>query len=162
MCFPLVEEAAKAYREISPCTPAEIRLDYHVNSDSGGTLRHTDVVKGLALPGGLLLAGGAVGTAIVTTTQLLVLTTVVVNWPLLIAGLVLGGTLAISGGASLATLNRRLQERFQSSLLPLIQNALVGQNIPDQGEHVPSLKEQLQQQVRRQAETFRRYLDDKG
>jgi hypothetical protein len=51
-----------------------------------GQLEKLDVLKLLSLPGGVLIAGSAVFAAIVTTTKLLIFTTVIVYWPLLIGG----------------------------------------------------------------------------
>jgi hypothetical protein len=111
-----------------------------------------DVLQGLALPAGLLVGGGAVSAAIVTTTQLLIFTTVVVNWPLLVGGLIAGAALSGFGVFSLSGLRSRLQQRFEDTLLPTVQAALVGDGACHEGHHVPSLRSQFVQRVRDTAE----------
>jgi hypothetical protein len=123
-----------------------------------GNLGALDVLKGLTLLGAPLAAGGALWAAITTTTNLLVFTTVAVNWPLLIAGLAVALALAFFGGAHLARLRGELQKRFRGKLLPRVKAALVGEGVEHGGERVPSLLAQLQGKVREAAGAARAAL----
>jgi hypothetical protein len=126
---------------------------------SGGNLKAMDVVKGLALPGGVLIGGTAVSAAIVTTTKLLILTTVIVDWPLLIGGLIGGGILALFGGSQLARLREELRRRCRDHLLPQIHDAVVGNGVQRDGHWMPSLLVQLRDRVQQTAEAARSSLD---
>jgi hypothetical protein len=152
---PVIEEARDEFCTAVQSDLALVQRDLDPVG-CGGVLEVTDVLKGLALPTGLLVGGGAVAAAIVTTTKLLIFTTVVVHWPLLIAGLVVGTILSLFGGGSLASLRQTFQKRFENKLVPAVKEALVGGGTDYQGKHIPSLRDQLQQQVR---EAARRQLE---
>jgi hypothetical protein len=107
----------------------------------------------------LFVGGGTVPTAVATVTTWFIFTTVVVNWPLLIAGLTVGVVLSWIGVANLANLRRDLQSRFQERLLPHLREAVVGSGVQNQGRTIPSIKSQLQQQVRGQAAAACRRFD---
>ncbi len=146
--LPVVEAARCDLQKLLPGGQGPATGSVPTAVDGRGGLGALDVLKGLALPGGVLVGGGAVAAAVVTTTQLLVLTTVAVNWPLLIGGLLAGAALSWFGVASLAGLKEELRRRFRERLLPAVREALVGAGAEHEGEWVPSLKEQLDQQVR--------------
>jgi hypothetical protein len=148
---PIVEEAVAELKKLIPGGQGSFRAKGPMDLDRRGNLRFGDVLEVLTLPGGILVAGGAVTMAIVTTTKWLIFTTVIVNWPLLIAGLVIGAALAIFGGSQLATLYEKLRRRFRDQLLPQIKAAVVGKGIDHKGQHVPSMLAQLKHKVRETA-----------
>jgi hypothetical protein len=158
----LREKAESEFRNIVEAEAEPLPDDVPGDVDVGGTLEPTDVVKGLALPGGLLLGGGAVGVAITSTTTWLVFTTVVVSWPLLIGGLALGLLLSGFGVYNLSRLKQGLQDRFRKRLLPAIENAVIGTGIEHEGKHVASLKDQLIHEVKHAAAEARQKLDNEG
>jgi hypothetical protein len=160
--LPILEDAERELREIIHAEAGFSVGDVCLHDRVGGALKAADVLKGLALPGGVLLGGGAVGVAIATTTQLLVLTTVAVNWPLLVAGLLAGAALSWLGAGSLARLRQRLSERCETRLRGPIREALVGQGVRRGNETVPSLRDRLVQQVRDAAAAATPRLGERG
>jgi hypothetical protein len=158
----IIEEANRELHGILPQESEPIKGGSQADVPAEGALYLTDVLRGLALPGGVLVGGGALAVAVTTATTWLIFTTVVVNWPLLIAGLAVGVALSWFGVVSLAGLPKELQERFQKKLLPGIREALVGKGVEYKGERIPSLKDQLVHGVRETAEAARRRLEGKG
>jgi hypothetical protein len=158
---PIIEEADRELRELLPQASEPIKNDARADVPAEGALYLTDVLRGLALPGGVVVGGGTLAVAITTVTTWLIFTTVVVNWPLLIAGLAVAVALSWFGVVSLSGLPKELQERFQKKLLPGIREALVGKGVEHKGERIPSLKDQLVLQVRETAEAARRRLEGK-
>jgi hypothetical protein len=159
---PLTDKARSEFRNIVHAEAEPLPDDVPGDVDAGGTLEPTDVVKGLALPGGVVLGGGALVGAITTTTTWLVFATVVVSWPLLVGGLALGLILSAFGVYNLSRLKQDLQDRFRKRLLPAIENAVIGTGIEHEGKHVASLKDQLIHQVKHAAAEARRKLDNEG
>ena len=100
--------------------------------------------------------------AVAEVTVWLVFTTVVVNWPLLLAGLAVGTALSLFGVYRLAQLRETLQRRFGQRLLPSLEGAVVGGGVQRDGRQIPSLKDQLKQKVRETAEAARKALDARG
>jgi hypothetical protein len=145
---PVIEDAGKEFREKIQGEPGMLQSAFHADAPGERVLHTGDVLIGLALPAGLLMSGGSVTAAIATTTKLLIFTTVVVNWPLLIGGLIAGTVFCLIGTVSLAGLKGRMRERFENRLMPHLKNAVVGEGIVYRGEHIPSLKDQLKPQVR--------------
>jgi hypothetical protein len=159
---PIIDAADRELRELLPQASDPIQADTQADVPAEGALYVTDVLRGLAFPGGVLVGGGALAVAVTTATTWLIFTTVVVNWPLLIAGLAIGAALSWFGVVSLAGLPKELQERFRQKLLPGVREALVGKGVEHKGERIPSLKDQLVHGVRETAEVARRRLEGKG
>jgi hypothetical protein len=145
---PIIEDAIREFPGTIQCSPDVRGLDNPNSPPVGGMLETLDVLKGLALPAGVMIGGGSLAIAIVTTTKLLIITTTVVYWPLLITGLVIGAALSWIGVVNLAQMKDRFQARFTNHLLPKIGAAIAGQGTEIKGQHVPSLMEQLKQQIR--------------
>lgn len=148
---PLLDEASGELRIIAQADLDRLARD-PIATPSGGTVQALDVVRAMTVPAGVLVGGGAVAAGIVTTTKLLVLTTAAVHWPVLVTGLVVGAVISWFGIADLMWLRQRLQTRFENNLLPVIEEALIGAGVDHEGEHIPSLREQLEQQVRETAD----------
>jgi hypothetical protein len=159
---PLLAKASEDFRDCVLMDPEEMRTDASVSAEIEGMLGITDIMKVLMLPIGPTVAGAAVATAITTATTWLIFTTVVVSWPLLIGGLVVGGALALFGVYSLARLKSDLQGRFRQRLLPRIESAVLGGGVTHEGKHIPSLRDQLIRAVEEAAKAGRRHLDEKG
>jgi hypothetical protein len=159
---PIVEDADREFPESAQVGPGDLQGDVRADAPSGGALYATDVLKGMALPGGLLVGGGAVGMALTSATTWLIFATIEVNWPLLIAGLVVGTVLSWFGVISLAGLGAELQRRFENNLLLPLREAVIGTGTEQGGRRVPSLKDQLKRQVSDRAEAARRALERRG
>jgi hypothetical protein len=157
---PIIEVAGKQFP--GPSGPEFSQVACDADAPANGVLRPRDILEGTALPGGLLLGAGAVGAGLTTATTLLVITTMVVNWPLLIGGLIAGMALSIFGGVRLALLKESLFQRFEIKLLPEIREAIIGEGVGRDGHTVPSLKQQLQQQVCESAALAKKLLNATG
>jgi hypothetical protein len=156
---PILDDAVRDLRDCTRQDLADVTPGAPSGTDERGALQSLDVLKGLALPAGALVASGAVVAAIVTTTKLLIFTTIVVHWPLLITGLIIGGILSLFGGQHLAKLKQTLQSRFREGLLPKIRESLIGDGVEREGQWVPSLKDQLKTKVKDTADAARKKLD---
>jgi hypothetical protein len=159
---PIIDDACQEFRVVvgQDLKPTSCAAD--ADGPSGWGVRPADVLEGMALPGGLLLGGGAVSAAITTVATLMIFTHLVVNWWLLIVGLIVAATVTAFGAARLAQLKGRLRQRFENKLLPKIREAIVGDGAGSDGRKIPSLKQQLQQQVRDSAARARKTLDADG
>jgi serine/threonine protein kinase len=144
---PLLDEASRQLRDIAQADLDRLARE-QIDAPTGSTVEALDVVRAMMVPGGVLVGGGAVAAGIVTTVKLLVFTTVVVHWPVLVTGLVVGAVISWFGVADLMGLRQRLQTRFENKLLPAIHEALIGEGVEHKGQKIPSLRQQLQQQVR--------------
>ncbi len=155
---PLIREATEEFREAVEMEPdwqggrAEVRVC------AGRELGLTDVLPGLLVPGGAAVGYGAVTAAVVTTTKLLIFTTVVIHWPLLIGGLVVGTTLACFGIYRMSDLKDRLKKRFDRTLTGQLREGLVGEGVRQNGKLTPSLLSQLQERIKAIAEEARKQL----
>jgi hypothetical protein len=159
---PIIEDADRDFPETALPERGDLRGGVQADAPSDGALCATDVLKGMALPGGVLVGGGAVVMAITTATTWFVFTTMAVNWPLLIAGLLIGAALSWFGVVRVSGLGTELQRRFEDKLLPPLREAVIGAGAEREGKRVPSLKDQLKQQVRDRAEAARRALERRG
>jgi hypothetical protein len=155
---PLIDDALEELQALLPKAPGRLTVDLPRGFDGERNLKASDFAKVAMLPAGPLVAGGAVYVAIATTTKLLVFTTVVVNWPLLVTGLAVAGVLTIFGTKHLACLKDELRCRIRDKLLPRLKDALVGEGIKRDGEIVPSLLNQLQAKIRETASEVRATL----
>ena len=72
---------------------------------------------------------------------------VTISWPILIGGLVVGGSLAAFGVGNGMKLKEKISRRFCNAFIPKIKDALVGSGYKQDGKHHPSLREQLMDQI---------------
>jgi len=159
---PLVAEAFKEFRELSSWAPEQVQGDPAVDAQTGSVLEVVDVLKMLTGPGGVLVASSALYMAIVSTTSWLVVTTVAINWPLLITGLVVGALLSTFGIYTTAQLRTTLEDRFRKGLLLPIQDAVIGDGVQREGQNIPSLRCQLIKSIEKTAAAACQHLDEKG
>ena len=86
----------------------------------------------------------------------------VANRPLHVGGPVVGAARSWFGVVNVAGLRRELQDRFSRRLPPAVREALVGEGLGHGGEKVPSLRSQLQRQVRERADAARAALGEEA
>jgi hypothetical protein len=72
---------------------------------------------------------------------------IVVNWPLVIAGVVVGVVLVAFGAHGMLSLKAKLRDRFRDKLLPKIKEAILGEFFDLDGKKVPSLRIQLKNMI---------------
>lgn len=77
-----------------------------------------------------------------------------INWPLLIGGIVIGGALNILGVMKLSQLKLQLSDRFSHIFMPKIRDALIGEGYKQDDKKFPSLKGQLQDGIDQAATTI--------
>jgi hypothetical protein len=159
---PIIDDARRELRAVVGLDLKPIAFAADAGAPTGWGVRPTDILEGMALPSGLLLGGGAVSAAITTVASWVIFTQLAVNWWLLIGGLLVAATLTAFGAARLALWKGRLRQRFENRLLPKIREATVGDGAGPDGRKVPSLKQQLRQQVRDSAVHARKILDPDG
>lgn len=107
--------------------------------------------------GPALVAGGA-GTAaaaytagITTTTTFFVFTSTVILWPVLLAGLAASLVLIAAGLLTMNGISAALQKGFENTVLPPIENAIIGDGIEIYGSKKPSALSQLCEHVKENA-----------
>lgn len=155
---PLIREATDEFRSTVQLEPNWKPGSPGCKILTEGELQVADALQASLLPGGVALGWGAVTAGLVTTTKLLIFSTVVVNWPLLVGGLLAGTVLSWCGIVSLSDLKRRLKGRFEAKIAGQLREGLVGQGIQQNGRLMPSLKSQLQTQIRGIAAEARKQL----
>ena len=77
-----------------------------------------------------------------------------INWPVLIGGLVVGGALSLLGVVKLTQIKRQIVSRFTKIFLPKIQNALIGNGYMQEKKTYPSLSKQLQESIEQTTQTL--------
>lgn len=120
----------------------ETRTAFLLDGDNAMLMDVGATVLGLASGIGIMIAGVVAGI----TTFIWFFT--VINWPLLIGGLVVGGLLAVMSSARAARLKDRIIDRVSDKLMPKIKDALIGEGYEHEGEKHPSLREELQRSIR--------------
>jgi hypothetical protein len=108
-----------------------------------GTLRFDDLLGPAAAGLGVGIGVAGVVLGISKATTWIIFTILVVNWYLVIAGLVVGLALYAAGSHRMLGLQGRLRERFRAKLIPKIQEAVLGDCFLVKQEKVPSIRRQL-------------------
>jgi len=140
---PIIEDAAREFQTLACDIEQSLSASPAGNQKALSGLSSIDVLEALTLPMGATVAGVAVVAAIGKVTTLIIFTSIIVKWPLLIAGLIVGGVLIAVGALRLATLKDRLRGRIERHLLPQIKDAIVGNGVVQGGRHEPSLRQKL-------------------
>lgn len=156
---PIIEAAQEEFRRLVQTDETRMKAEAEFGAVDGGALEFADLLKALGVPGGLLLGGGAIAALITEGTVWLVFTTIVVNWPVLICGLLVGGVLALFGAGSIGHMLGQLQDRFTKRILPTLERAIIGEGTEHDGKHIPSLKDALKQMVHDAADAVRQALE---
>jgi hypothetical protein len=116
---PVVTEAREELRQIVQVDLEKLPQPPAVEAPGDGALNVIDIARSLTLPGGLLVGGGALAAGITTATSWIFWTVVVVNWPLLIGGLVVGTALCCFGVYSLTNLKADLRALPKAARAPV-------------------------------------------
>ena len=140
---PIVEDAEKDLRNIY-LSVQELDLNSHgVPGEWGGTLSFRDIWAPGAAVGGVVVGVAAVVGGISKVAVWIVLSALVVNWYLVIAGVVVGVFLFALGFHGTLGLKAELRDRFRDKLLPKIKEAILGEAFNLDGKQVLSLRRQL-------------------
>ena len=101
-----------------------------------------------AIGAGAGLAGLVLGISKITT--FLIFTTLIVNWYLVIAGIVIGAVLFAYGSHRALSFKAELRDRFRKLLLPKIEETILGNSFELEGKTILSVRCQLKETIDRE------------
>lgn len=144
---PIIDDASAEYQALVLAAVQLCDPNAPAGVDAAGSLEAKDLLGPLEVLGGVLGIGGAIIFGIAATTKWLIIPILVFHWPLLIAGLLVGGVLLVLGVTDLATIRSKLAARFQEMLLPKIKEALIGEGYVHDGKEIPSIRRQMKDAI---------------
>ncbi len=123
----------------------------HGQLEAGGSSLTTDLLAPLVA----VIAGiGTMVAGVVFSISTFLWLFTMINWPLLIGGLVVGGALSFLGVVKLSQLKTQIVTRFTNIFLPKIRDALIGKGYEHEKQHYPSLNRQLQNSIEQTSQTI--------
>jgi hypothetical protein len=90
-----------------------------------------------------------VALGIAKVTAWLIFQVIVINWPLVIIGVVVGAILIALGGHGTFGLQARLRQRFRERLIPKIKESIIGESFELNGKQLPSVRCRLKELIER-------------
>ncbi|MBI3822048.1 MAG: hypothetical protein HY289_05125 [Planctomycetes bacterium] len=146
---PILDAAEVELRAICESIRNLHGVSQEVPGEWSGTLSFSDVWGPGAAAAGATVGVVAVILGISKATAWLIFTVIVVNWYLVIAGVVVGAALIALGGYGTFGLKAKLRDRFRDKLVPMIKEAILGDTFELNGKKVPSVRCQLKDVIER-------------
>jgi hypothetical protein len=157
---PILEDAEKELRKIYESIQV-LHVDSHVvPGEWKGMLSFGDLTGPGAVAAGAGVGVAAVVIGISKATSWIIFTVIVVNWYLVIAGVVLGVILIALGAHGMLGLKAKLRDRFREALVPKIKEVILGESFKHGGKEMLSVRRQMKEIIERSKDEALRQLGD--